>query len=433
MLFARVALVSSAVCGFVALAIACSSSSDDAAPPTTLDASSAPDAAPPPDEPDAPFVMAAHPAPPQVVSAGGPVLVKPSIVPIFFPGFIYRDQMIDFAAKLPTTTYWKETTSEYGVGPLGAPHAAIDVADPAASIVYDGDIQRWLASRFDGTHPEFGTEPIADAIYTLYYAPGTVLQFGENPDAGTDGGTSPFKSCGDFGGYHREIDVGGKKLVYAAIAFCDRGLAGLDYSTAISTHEWAEAATDPLDVTKPAYSGVDDDHVVWAYVLPGTEVADMCEGRQDTYYRRTDIDYVVQRSWSNAAALAGQNPCVPPDTSEPYFDVAGVLPQLDTGKMLTTGITAYSGESRSVKMGYFSTAPTDDWRVDVKVYEFGAGGKLQDTTTVIASVIPASGHNGDQAQLNVHTNAHSPSGLAVVVVTSSLGKTRHEWFGLVGN
>src|SRR5205823_4338008 len=99
------------------------------------------------DDTGAPFVMAAHPAAPQVVNAGGPVLAKPVIVPIFFPSFAYRAQVIDFASKLTGSAYWKATTSEYGVGALATPATPIDVADPAGAIVYDDDIQSWLVSR----------------------------------------------------------------------------------------------------------------------------------------------------------------------------------------------------------------------------------------------------------------------------------------------
>ena len=60
---------------------------------------------------------------------------------------------------------------------------------------------------------------------------------------------------------------------------------------------------------------------LWAFL--GGEVGDLCVSyRGDDSY--TESGYVVQRSWSNKAAAASHNPCVPaPDpSSQPYFNVA---------------------------------------------------------------------------------------------------------------
>src|SRR4051812_48030919 len=129
---------------------------------------------------------AAHPAFPQVQNYGGPVFSKPVLVPVFFPGTSFKTQLVDFAGKLGPNPYWTAVASEYGIG-AATTQTAIDVVDPSPATIRDQDIQAWLASRFDGTHPEFGTEPITQAIYTLYYPSTTSITLGGG--GGRDGGT----------------------------------------------------------------------------------------------------------------------------------------------------------------------------------------------------------------------------------------------------
>src|SRR4051812_39636222 len=73
---------------------------------------------------DAGIEPVAYPAPhsalPKVANMGGPVLATPKIIPVFFPGFGFRTQVVEFASKLGKSNYWKAVTSEFGVGPLTA-------------------------------------------------------------------------------------------------------------------------------------------------------------------------------------------------------------------------------------------------------------------------------------------------------------------------
>lgn len=417
MTIVRLALFSCAALA-IATAIACSSSDDTPSTDTTGgDASVDAD----------PFPVAPHAAGPQVVTDGGPTLAKPKIIPIFFPSFAQRTTVVDFVKKLPLSTYWKQATAEYGVGDLVEPGAPIDVKEAAPPVVSESDIGAWLTSRFDGSHPEFGTKPIEDAIYTLYYPPATTLQRGD-----TDGGANSERSCGDFAGYHGSVDIKGVHVVFAAIASCEPGARAIPYSTYISSHEWVEAATDPLVLTKPAYSSVDQDHIVWALLHHGGEVADMCELQDDTYFVPDDLGFSVQRVWSNAAAKAGSNPCVPAAPG-PYFNVAPVLPRIDTGAELTQGVVVYSGESKTVKFDFYSDGPTDLFDITATPYELSSSFTLKATTTVTATVTPSAGKNGDRGSLTVHTVQHSPFGLAIIVLTSTLGKTTHESYVLVSN
>jgi len=78
------------------------------------------------------------------------------IYPVFFGNddAAFTAQIADFYAKVGATDYWKQTTSEYGVGPATTA-APIQLTETMMGTITDGDIQTWLAGKLDGTHPSF--------------------------------------------------------------------------------------------------------------------------------------------------------------------------------------------------------------------------------------------------------------------------------------
>ena len=54
---------------------------------------------------------------PRIVSAGGPVLTAPRLVVVTFGDEPFAAELETFAKSIGTSDYWKDTTSEYGVGP----------------------------------------------------------------------------------------------------------------------------------------------------------------------------------------------------------------------------------------------------------------------------------------------------------------------------
>lgn len=434
-------------CGFSAGMAACGSTtstpgSDPAAPGPQNDPPATGED-PPATTPAAAY-PADHPPLPQVANNGGPVLKTPKIVPVVFPGFSFKNEVVDLAAKMGKSAYWKAVTSEYGVGPLEAV-AAIDVAEAAPTVLPDADIQAWLVSRFDGTHPEFGTTPVEGAIYTLYYPASTTIYLGKAPtpsDGGVadsgDGGRPRGQSqasCRAFGGYHQDVSVNGVPVAYAVIPQCATfgPLSGADVVTATSSHELVEAATDPYPISNPAYSMVDDAHLVWTYVLGAGETADMCAQYDSSFYRDDEIGYSVQRSWSNAAAKAGSEPCVPaPANAQPYFNAAPVLTdniQFSLGD--TKGVRVPVGQSKTIELDLFSSGATKGpWNVSVTAA--GAGGQ---TPPVTFALDKDNGQNGDKINLTVTSQAAASSriGGVMFIVTSQLGDQKHYWAGVVGN
>ncbi len=391
----------------------------------------------------------AYPAPhselPQVANLGGPVLAKPHFVPVFFQGASYRAQVIEYAAKIGKSAFWKATTEEYGVGPADA-LTPIDVEEPAPATITDDEIQDWLKTRFDGTHPEWGTEPIEGAIYTLFYPQATTIYLG-NPPTPTDGGAPEGgrpdggvrqpraqSSCRSFGGYHADVRIKSKSVAYAVLPQCARfgAMSGIDALTGTTSHEWIEAATDPFPLSAPAYSMVDDAHLSWVYALGAGETADMCAQYDSSFYKDSEVGFVVQRSWSNAAAKAGKDPCQPTDPKgAPYFFAS---PRFKEDVALTVGLTKGViipvGQTKTVEVDLFSSGPTTGpWTVAAGATRGGGSPALT------FELDKNTGVNGDKIHVKITSTAAASSRLGATpfIITSTLGNEKHYWAGVVGN
>ncbi len=379
-----------------------------------------PDAAPPVAYP------AFHPDAPQVKTSGGPVLKTPKVRPVYFPGFPYAKEMDDYAAKIGASSYWAPM-SEYGVGPIDAA-PSITLAETAAQNLDDNDIQSWLLSRFDGTHPEWGNTPDPDTIYTLYYPSSTTITLGGAPSQG--GSTS----CQNFGGYHNNTLLQNIAIAYAVIPDCGSfgNLSGLDAISATVSHELQEAATDPYPQDQPAYAQVDDNHLVWQSFLGGGEVGDLCAQFSSSQYTPTDFPYVVQRGWSNKSAKAGTDPCQPKIDATPYFNTAPVFPDKVPSRygILTKGVKVPVGQSKTIELDLYSDAPTSGpWTVSAQV--LGKGG----ASPVTLAFDKTTGQNGDKINLTItaKTAFTNTTKTGTLMINSQLGQTRRIWLGVVGN
>jgi hypothetical protein len=412
--------------------------------------------------PDAAFDVVLHatpgadaaprlPMPPQVVTAGGPRLTSPRLVPIFFASddAATVSAIGDFLSALGSTHYWSAVTREYGVGPASAKAPAVlaDSENPPG-VVDESAIRTWLASKLNTNDPMFGT-PDANTLYALFYPPAVTITFGTSAlvDAGAEGGVdagqgSAFAtSCVDFAGYHQavelDVDHANQNVAFAVIPRCAsfRGYTGLDVVTAVASHELIEGATDPFSSLDPAYVQIDAAHLYWGYILGGsTELADMCSQNVTSLTKFAELPYVVQRSWSNAAEAAGHDPCVPPLPGEVYFNS---VPVLDTVTM-SFGAAAVQvkavyvpvGQSKAVDLDLFSDGPTSaPWSVDAVDLATLRGSPAE----LAFSFDRASGVNGDTIKMTIQVLAAAPSRRELFVVRSVLGKETHTWFGAVAN
>src|SRR5262249_25427179 len=154
------------------------------------------------------------------------------------------------------------------------------------------------------------------------------------------------------------------------------------------------------------------DNYVWAFV-PGSEVGDYCE-YLDVAYQRDVGPYQVQRTWSNAAAKAGHDPCVPAPDGEIYVAAAPVLPdsisiQGFNGNVTTKGVTIPVGMSKTIDVKLYSDAPltSDFFRVDAFDLTSFFGASPPDLTF---SWDRTWGRNGDTLHLTI-TRMHAPTEL----------------------
>ncbi|MEP6859959.1 MAG: hypothetical protein ABJE66_05025 [Deltaproteobacteria bacterium] len=363
---------------------------------------------------------APHPREPQLTSYGE-VMPAPVIVPITFADDPYAADFVAFSAKLGATAYWHEIANAYGIGAITSA-SPIRVATVAPATITQATVRSWIASQLDGTHAEWGT-PDPTKIYSVFYPKTTALAL--------DG---IGRACVDFvGGYHDDVAVGSTRVTFSVIIECDSGLDGttmLDASTLNFSHELIEAATDPHGLgwyVEPA------GYAVLAFADSG-EIADMCEF---TSVRTTpaDLGYTVTRAWSNAAALAGHQPCVPA-MAEPYFNTAPVMSDPVTFQVLgytlaTTGVHVPVGGSATIALELFSDAPTSGpWQVSALDAERlkGAPAKLGFTFD------RSSGSNGDVLHLTIDVlSADTSFAAEPFVIVSQLGTTTRTWFGIVGN
>jgi hypothetical protein len=392
---------------------------------------------------------------PQVQSRGGSVMAAPKVVPIFYASDdpATTAQLQDYVNKLGATQYWS-VMQEYGVGAItGEPGIQLTPADDPPLIYDDADIRTWLANKLNANDPAF-PQPDANTIYAFFFPAGvTITQGGVSggypgdggvyPEGGTDASVpaTAAQSCiaGGFGGYHGvDQAVNSGQAVYAVIARCANifGLGGVDATTGIASHELGEASSDPVS----AYGHLDAAHSYWRNLIGGSEIGDMCAQQVGSFVKFSDSPYVVQRLWSNKAALAGTDPCVPEPTGEVYFNTIPNLPdtlQLSgrgadggTTTIPTKAVQIAVGSSKSIDLDLFSTAPTSaPWKIVAQdEYQLGFAATKQLTLAPSITV----GENGTKINLSITVNSAGSKNQEPFLVTSTAQDgTQHMWAGLV--
>jgi hypothetical protein len=311
----------------------------DAADEGGLDASTGGDAA-----------IEANDAPPTplplLVDLGGPKLTAPRVVTVSFT----RDDatlvpfLQGFDDAVTTTAWWDAVASEYGVGHgSGGGHVVLPMtaASGYTDSVHGGDSsvrQLIQAAVSDGTLPA----PDAQTLYVLYFPAGTILRL-DGISACAPPGTTGWHdtvsvTVGDAGA---SVDV-----AYAVLPRCASDPGAM---TQAASHEIVESATDPSPENAPAIQMTDP-----AWLAFGPEVADVCVAT-DTNLSTTDSGYVLQRSWSNASARGGHDPCVPRPAGSVYFNMAPAM----GAEELTLGV----GETATFALYALADGDAGSWQL----------------------------------------------------------------------
>lgn len=335
-----------------------------------------------------------QPVLPQVVDVGGTFLVSPKVQPILYASDAGATDVLAFLQELATTSYWAQATSEYGVGPLTI-LPPVMLTEPAPTSVTDAMLESSLSDNTSGANPAWGAAD-PSTIYLFVLPEGTI----ESDSEGA--------CCTDYDGYHFQADVGqGANVVtvpYALSCACPGfdgpNVTDLQERTVDMSHELVESATDPFPNSDPAYTQEDDADIVWTLVTDG-EVADMCELNDDANVIPPGSTYMIQRSWSNAAAARFENPCVPVLTTTPYLNS---FPQLGNityaaGHITTQGIQIPLGQSQTIDVALLSGAPVPQhWGVAAYDYDYAILDLTADTTLRPPSF---NGGNGESFRLTI--------------------------------
>jgi len=391
---------------------------------------------------------APHPALPQLVNnAKGAMLTSPKVYLVFYPGYAPTPttvaQLQDFAQKMVTSTFWSTTTHEYGVGALAYGGTITLTGQTPPTNIASTDIQTWVAAQIQaGT---FGTAD-PQAIYTVFYPQSTTIT---QPNPVSTLLMSPT-SCVDFGGYHdnttASVDGGtGKSFAYAVIPTCS---TSVDDLTAVLSHEWVEASTDPFLTSggtftlsggpSAAFYSVDQDHLVWD-LLGGGEAGDLCEPESPAVYITPgDIGHQVQRTWSNLQAMGSHDPCAP-DIAGAFFDAAPVLTETVTfsssitGTITSKGVTIPVGQSKTIEVDLFSDGdPGGPWTVTAEDVLYKYYGSYGIPKSLSFAWDRTQGLNGEKLHLTVTvTSASIIAGAHAFMITSSNSSRQAVWPGLV--
>lgn len=410
------------VFGFCALAGAgCGGNSSTGQPPSTM---MPPGSVGNPTTMPTPYTPAYPPAPPQVQAGTGGVLSAPRVIPVFFTGDRFQAQLTSFIAAYVTTSISWQALKEYGVGTGSAAPAVVLTQSPAAAIT-DDEVQSFITARIqDGS-----LKVDAQSLVMMYYPATTTI---------TNKGAV---SCQDFAGYHGSITLAtGGRLAYGVIPRC--GLEPVSALTFATSHEIAEAATDPVLTSN---NDLNDPYSLWTLNIGGVEVGDLCQNLADPAFAERNVG-VVARTWSNAAMAAFNNPCVPAVDGPAFFSIP-THTQLQTvqlnGKLRSIEqIPVTAGQSVTVDVRMLSTTrPSPTWSVTaLEVPLPGTGGTntpaLSFSWVEAPGKMVASGQDGVTLHLKITANAAGPLGytsfrLQSIGPTTAGGQTETDWVGFV--
>ena len=388
------------------------------------EASASADGGEPEAEPDAfdtteagPWVPAVPSSVPQVQTGAGPVLSAPVLQSITFAGY---DQTVDadaVVASIGATDFFRQAVAWYGVGAATAVPPA-HLASSAPKTIDDTGIKSWLVAQIAAG----AVMPAApQALYVVFYPSTTSVTL------------QGAQSCWQFGGYHDSVVADGVTVAYAVVPECSFGdWTALQTTTSSASHEIAGSwRRTPLSTSTSAWSGLDAAHVFWQILLGG-EIADLCAQWADAFYTPLGYPYLVQRPWSNAAALAGRDPCKPELVNEVYFNSVPVLSDMvhiidgAGATHVTGGVSVALGQSRTVDVQLYSDGPAAPWTVT-------AVNPITFPDELVLSWDHVTGQSGDTLHLTITVQAvNSDWGGEPFVVESTLGSATHYWLGFVG-
>ncbi len=350
------------------------------------------DRQPPPDGPppiDGPFMTAPHAPFPQVPNGGGHTLKHPKLVTITFQGYPHKDEVEAFGDFIVSSRWLETVGADYGIG-AGTHVQKVVLTDTPPVQIDDSQIQQFLLGKLaDGTLPMPDDPASSDFLYMIYYPQSTTITL------------QGAQSCQFFGGYHQDMGNAQVHAAYAVIPDCGGGmvLSAIQEITVAASHEFIEAATDAFPQQQEAYV-LQDFLNPWSF-MPG-EVGDLC-----AFKFTQEGNFAVQRIWSNTAAAASSEPCIPADPQAPYFNVSPSPAE-------SQGVSA--GQSITFQITGWSTKPVPNWSLQL----IETMGDFQPQVQLDRQTI----NNGVTANLTITVPPGTPqqSGAILLLISASQGE-----------
>jgi hypothetical protein len=262
---------------------------------------------------------------PRVVHRGGPFLRRPAVTTVTFtgdePNVVARLEA--FGQEITRTPWWRDVIDGYCAGGAdcigeGRAGRAVRLPRRLPAQIRDVDVEALLVEEAS-SGALAGLGP--DAVVLAYLPPGVAL-----------GDAFRARYCdGGSRGFHRLARAGGEPFAFAVIPRC----VDEAETTATASHEIVEAATNP-DPNRPGFR-LDSAPAFVAFRAYGSEPADPCGLLNLDRHRAEAGAFRVQRAWSNRAAAAGGDPCVPAVPERPYL---ALVPRQPVVRLASEGATA---------------------------------------------------------------------------------------------
>ncbi|HEY2515970.1 MAG TPA: hypothetical protein VGI39_34100 [Polyangiaceae bacterium] len=227
---------------------------------------------------------------------GGPVIQNVQVIPVYWNSKVALQSSLNAFYSAVSTGQYMSFFSQYdtsspsqtiGNGSRGTPF----VDSETSTKVTDAQVQAELNRLFSaGSLPA----PNNNRLYMVHFPPGTTI---------TDSGGSA--SCVVFCAYHGTYVRNGQDVYYGIIpdlgsGGCQSGCGGstvVNNTTSVSSHEFAEAITDPAVGLATTYGPP----LGW-YNRSKGEIGDICNGQQTTTTLSDGKTYTVQKLFSNATS-----------------------------------------------------------------------------------------------------------------------------------
>ena len=349
-----------------------------------------------------PFVEGPHPNFPIMGTKGGRVLQNVVVIPIYYSTDTNEPTIQDYLQKYVSSGLALSQVAEYGAQSITLGSAInIQKAPPA----YVTEIQMK-----------------ADALPLLPSLPADAFLLFIGPA----GIPSSFSAA------HYVWNAGTSSNVAFAVIPASTNMHNVTYDI---SHELTEAVTDFDGFS--SYRGLD---FPYFYAHSSDEVADLCDDSSEAVWgaNPAGLEYRVARTWSNAAARAGRDPCIPVDTRRPgpYYNTAPAYDQIQASAQDTYPggqklIRIPVGSTRVIPLNLFSTGPTSGpWTVDV----VSDGFKSQNFSSLQVSLDKNQGANGDVINMTVTVlNAPSDIPFEQFTLRSTLNGQVNFWEVAIGN